>query len=413
MRLTENELLRIGILTQYYPPEIGAPQNRLSDLAMRLADAGHAVVVLTAMPNYPTGRIQDGYGGLWCREQRSGVAVIRSFIYPTQSAGYVKRLGNYFSFVVSSVLVGYMFLPRCDVLLTESPPLFLGIAGYALSRLKRCRLIFNVSDVWPESAIHLGFVKPGSAIHRISLMLEAFLYKKSWVVSGQSKEIVGDILRRFPTVRTYHLSNGVDYDRFASDQVQRSNVLRDYAGNNCMVLYAGLHGLAQGLDQILGAAEILKAEGSCRFVLIGDGPEKRTLQELARQQQLSNVVFLPPRPAADMPAVVASADIILVTLKKYIPGAVPSKLYEAMASGKPIVLVADGEAAEIVRHFKAGIVTEPGNIRGIVKAVRILRDNPSMRRELGDNGQRAAKEHFDRAKIAGLFADYLESHLNA
>src|SRR5215470_12054633 len=122
--------MRIGILTQYYPPEVGAPQARLSDLARRLQARGHEVFVLTAMPSYPTGRIFPSYGGFFRREVIDGVTVLRSAIYPTKSAGMVRRLLNYFSFVFSSLVVGLVKLPRVDYLLTESPPLFLGVSGY-------------------------------------------------------------------------------------------------------------------------------------------------------------------------------------------------------------------------------------------------------------------------------------------
>ena len=149
--------MKIAFLTQYYPPEIGAPQNRLSQLAARFAHSGHDVSVLTAMPNYPEGKTHPGYKGVLRRERLDGVSVIRTYIYPTQSAGYVRRLTNYFSFVVSSALGGMALLTRADYLFVESPPLFLGLTGFLLSRVKRMRLIFNVSDLWPESAVRLGF----------------------------------------------------------------------------------------------------------------------------------------------------------------------------------------------------------------------------------------------------------------
>jgi hypothetical protein len=147
--------MRITILTQYYPPEIGAPQNRLSDLAGHLVMAGHEVEVLTAMPSYPRGKIYAGYGGLFSREQKDGVQILRAFVYPTRSAALLPRLLNYFSFVFSSVLFGSFLLRRADYLLVESPPLFLGLAAIWLSRLKGAKMIFNVSDLWPASAVHL------------------------------------------------------------------------------------------------------------------------------------------------------------------------------------------------------------------------------------------------------------------
>ena len=153
--------MRIGILTQYYPPEMGAPQARLSHLAGRFLQQGHQVVVLTAMPNYPHGHIFPGYGGFVRREDREGVSVIRCWLYPAQSARLVPRLASYFSFVLSSLLFGLFMLRRLDYLMTESPPLFLGVSGWLLALRTRARWIFNVSDLWPESAVHLGVVSDG------------------------------------------------------------------------------------------------------------------------------------------------------------------------------------------------------------------------------------------------------------
>jgi glycosyltransferase involved in cell wall biosynthesis len=181
-------------------------------------------------------------------------------------------------------------------------------------------------------------------------------------------------------------------------------------GNGKQVaLYAGLHGLAQGLTQVLEAAEGLAVECDLDFVFVGDGPEKTALVEQAKQRRLDNVRFLQSHTAREIPALIASADIVLVPLKLYIPGAVPSKLYEAMASGRPVVLVAEGEAADIVREHEAGVVVKPGDIEGLIEAIRMLHLQPSLRRTLGENGRRAAKQLFDRTTIMTHFVEHLES----
>jgi glycosyltransferase involved in cell wall biosynthesis len=293
----------------------------------------------------------------------------------------------------------------------ESPPLFLGITGFLLSRLKRARMIFNVSDLWPESAVRLGVLRREGMAFRASERLEAFCYHRAWLVSGQSKSILSDIVHRFPGLRTHHLSNGVDTGMFSAQRRTARARGRLSKDDQCVALYAGLHGLAQGLDQILGAAELLKADSPCRFVLLGDGPEKKTLMKQAAEKELSNIEFQDPLRAAELPEVVASADLVLVTLKMHIPGAVPSKLYEAMASGRPVVLVAEGEAAEIVERFNAGIVVPPGDIQGLARAIRTLCASPELRTELGANGRRAAEEEFDREHIVARFISHLEAAL--
>jgi colanic acid biosynthesis glycosyl transferase WcaI len=406
--------VHLVIHTQYYPPEIGAPQRRLSALAQGAARRGHRVTVLTAMPNYPTGRIHEGYGGLARREHRDGVDIVRTFIYPTQRANLVPRLLNYFSFVVSSAVLGSMMVNSADYWLVESPPLFLGLSGLWLSCLKRARLIFNVSDLWPESAVRLGVLDLDSHAFRWSSRLEALCYQRAWLVSGQSQSTVSSINERFPQCFTYHFSNGVDTQVFGLGRATvaaRSTLLGGSEDGRFVALYAGLHGLAQGLEQILEVAKAFRGDPNLSFVLVGDGPEKSALMDQAAEANLANVRFLDPFPASEIPALLAAADTVLVPLKRHIPGAVPSKLYEAMASQRPTVLLATGEPADLVRRNQAGIVVNPGDIESLAAALRKLQASPELRQVYGENGRKAAERHFDRGGIVDRFLDLLEEDL--
>jgi colanic acid biosynthesis glycosyl transferase WcaI len=402
--------MRIGILTQYYPPEMGAPQGRLSHLAREFVRRGHEVVVLTAMPNYPTGRVFPGYGGVIRRETREGVRVVRAAIWPSQSVRTLPRLTSYFSFVFSSILVGAFALPRLDYLVTESPPLFLGIAGWLLALRTGARFVFNVSDLWPESAVRLGALGPGPALHAAEA-LEAFCYRRAWLVTGQSREILDHIHARFPDVPVYHLSNGVDTELFRPERgsaESRASLLDGEPAGSCVALYAGLHGIAQGLEQILDAAARLAPERPVVFVLIGDGPEKPRLVARARELGLSRVRFLDPRPREEMPALLASADVAVIPLKTPLPGAVPSKIYEAMGAGVPIVLIAGGEAASIVSGTGAGVALTPGDAGALADTLGALADDAERRETLGRSGRQAALERFDRRDIAERFIAQLE-----
>jgi len=399
--------LRIGVLTQYYPPEIGAPQARLSNLAAHLREHGHEVHVLTAMPNYPQGRIYPGYGGVFRRERFPGIQIIRTFVYPATGVGH-KRLLNYTSFMLSSTALGAIALPRLDYLLTESPPLFLGVSGYILSRLKRARWIFNVSDLWPESAVKMGVLKPGPAL-RLAESLEMFCYRKAWLVTGQSREILSFIQRRRPGTNLYHLSNGVASDMFRPDLRCAEVRSRLGHGRQIIALYAGLHGYAQGLHHVLEAADRLRDVSDLAFVLIGDGPEKQALVDWAESHRLENVEFLDAAPREEIPAILASADIALIPLKERLVGAVPSKLYEAMGAGLPVVLMTGGEGEEIVNETGAGLAVAPGDVDALAAAIRRLVNSPEERREMGARGRQAACTRFDRKLIADEFIDFLES----
>ncbi len=402
--------MRITFLTQYFPPEVGAPQARLSELAELLGERGHQMTVLTAMPSYPTGRIFAGYGGFFRRESRGEVRVLRTAVYPTKSASLVRRLASYLSFVVSSALVGTFRLGRQDVLLVESPPLFLGMSAIWLALVTRARLVFNVSDLWPDGAIRLGLVREGSLSHRLASALERLCYRRAWLVTGQSRTILSNIAERFPDLVTFHLTNGCDTRKFGSAQASAEMRRRlDPDGDAFVATYAGLHGLAQGLQQILEAARILRDETRIRFVLVGDGPEKAELQALAEEWQLTNVRFLDPVPSAEMPALLASSDAILVTLKLFLPGAVPSKIYEAMASERPLVLVASGESAEIVGEARAGEVLAPGDIVGLAETVRGLARGRDGVAETCRRARALVENRYDRRAVAERFSERLEA----
>ena len=400
--------MHIGILTQYYPPEMGAAQSRLSDLALQLRRRGHEVVVLTAMPNYPHGRILDGYHGLYRREERPEGDVIRAWIWPSASRHPLPRMLSYLSFTISAALTGAVCLPRLDILITESPPLTLGPTGWLLSKLKRARAVFNVSDLWPESAVTLGMLSPNARSTRFAYRLEAFSYRHSWRVSGQSNEIIESVERRFPGVRTVPLLGGVDTERF--DPVLRSTAVRHrvLGDEPVIAVYAGLHGLAQGLDLVLDAAEILRDVPGLAIVLIGDGPVKRALVRDAEARGLRNIRFVEAIGRDDVPSVLASADIAIVPLGFRLPGAVPSKLYEAMASGVPVVLVAEGEPADILDAAAGGLAVKPGDASGLAAALEHLASSSPLRESLGAAGRTAAVAKHDRRVSCDRFIDALE-----
>jgi glycosyltransferase involved in cell wall biosynthesis len=387
---------------------MGAAPVRLSELVARLRERGHEVVVLTAMPNYPAGKVFDGYGGVFRRERVDGVEVLRSWVWPSLRPQFVPRTLSYLSFTASSTIAGALRLPRVDVLVTESPPLPLGIAGYVLSRLRRAKLVFNVSDLLPETAVHVGIMGEDTFATRLAYKLEAFCYRKAWRVSVQSAEIRESIEERFPRVHTLDLPGGVDTSLF--DPTLRDEALRTrlFGDRPVVAVYAGLHGILQGLDQIVEAADVLRERDDLTIALIGNGPVKADLVREAERRGLDNVRFVDVQPRALMPSVLASADIALVPLRTRLPGAVPSKLYEAMASGRPVVMAADGEPAEILARAGAGYSVSTGDIAGFAAALDRLASSPQERERLGRAGRAAAVARHDRRVICDRFIDALE-----
>lgn len=394
--------MKLIIHTMYYPPEMGAPQARLSDLARGLKARGHEVEVITAMPNYPTGRIFSGYPRWYLREELQGIPVHRCFILPSNRPQMVPRLISYLSFCLSSLVVGLFKLGRADIILTESPPLFLGLTGWLLSFKKGARWILNISDLWPDSAKYIGMLQESSRIYRLMKSLARFLYGQADLLTGQSKEIVAELQAQSPTSATYHLSNGVRPEIFHPGSRSMDLRRRFLQEGEVGFVYAGLHGLFQGLDQIIDAAGELSGE-SIRFVFFGDGPEKEALMNMTRDRGLKKVDFYPPVPHEQMPAILASMDVALISLKTRIRGAVPSKIYEAMACGIPILLVGEGEARGILKGAKAGMVVAPNDLAGLVKAVRELAASPDRREKLGQAGRKAAEKIYNRTEIIKRF----------
>jgi glycosyltransferase involved in cell wall biosynthesis len=406
--------MKLLILTQYFPPEVGAPQNRLYELAVRLQQKGIEVSVLTAMPNYPQMKVYKGYTGkFYMQESMDGLAVHRSWIYTTTSKGIFKRLLNYFSFVFTSFFIGWLKLGKFDFILCESPPLFLGKTAYALKKLKGAKLLFNVSDLWPESAERLGLVT-NSFFLKAATKLEEFLYRQSDLISGQTQGIVKNISLRFPDKKIYWLPNGVDLNYYKADAVQ-SNWRNQHKFNegDFILLYAGIIGHAQGLEVIIHAAAQLKQHNTIKFILIGSGPEKEWLQELKKGMNLQNVFFFDAVGKTEMPAIIAACNASIVPLKRLdlFKGAIPSKLFENLAMKKPILLGVEGEAKDLfITAGNAGLAFIPEDATDLAEKTMQLYNNPELVKQLGENGYSYVQEKFTRDKIATEFYNWITTN---
>lgn len=405
--------LKLLILTQYFPPEVGAPQNRLFELGIRLYKSGVDVSVLTAMPNYPKMEIMDAYKGKeYVYEEIEGLKVHRSSIYVSKDKSIIGRLRNYFSFVQSSKKAGVKHIGDVDVILCESPPLFLGYSALYLKRKKKAKLIFNVSDLWPESAEKLGVVT-NKVLLKLAYNLEAKLYNNSVLVTGQTQGICKDINYRFPNKKTYWLPNGVDLNYYNPDVIEE----RDWRSKNnipksdFVFLYAGIIGIAQGLEVILNAAKLLQDKPDLKFVLLGSGPEKEKLIQIKQKEKLNNVIFLDAVSKQEMPSVLKSVNAVIVPLKKLelFKGAIPSKLFESLAMKLPVLLGVDGEARELfIEQGKCGLYFEPENAGELAKQAISLINDSNLASQLGSNGRNYVNASFNRDNIANKFLEQLK-----
>jgi glycosyltransferase involved in cell wall biosynthesis len=407
--------MKLLFLTQYYPPETGAPQNRLHSLALNLIKVGIEVEVLTAMPNYPKMEIFPEYRGLKEMEETiDGVRVVRSSIYVTKNKGVAKRLMNYFSFVWTSIR-SHKRLGEADYVLCESPPLFLGISALYLARKLKAKMIFNVSDLWPESAEELDIVS-NKFFLGLAYKLEAYLYNKSFLVTGQTQGIVTDINNRFPKVPTMWLPNGIDKDVYSFSDTE-SEWLEEFGiQGKSLYMYAGIIGHAQGLDVIIKAKQWLinnepEIAAGLEFVMIGDGPEKDRLKELDKELG-TKIVFIPNTPKQKVMRMIKNANGYIVPLKKLklFLGAIPSKIFDPLALGIPVLLGVDGEARNIfIEQGKGGLFYEPENHEDLAKTIVELEKDKALAKKLGQQGKEYVEQNFDRRNIAMSFKDRVQA----
>jgi glycosyltransferase involved in cell wall biosynthesis len=312
------------------------------------------------------------------------------------------QLSVYFSFVFSSTLVGLFRLGRADFLICESPPLFLGCSALKLAFLKRARLVMNISDLWPESAVQLGILGPGLKL-RLLEWFEGLLYRWSALVTCQTEGIVDGVKMRTPGAKALLFPNGVDLEMFP--RLERNPALAVELGlpdGHLIVGYGGNHGRSQALEQVLTAAKILSGE-KVFFMLVGDGPEKAALEEKAKILGLNNLRFHPSQPRQKMASIQALWDVALVPLRD-IPlfdGARPSKMFELMAGGIPFLFCGRGEGANLAMASGCAKTVPPEAPEALAETIRqVAAMEPSERRQMGSSGRNFVSVNFDRAKIA-------------
>lgn len=407
--------MNILFLTQYYPPETGAPQNRLHELALRLKNKGVSITVLTALPNYPKMEIFERYKGKRnSMEVIDGIEVHRADIYVSKDSSIINRLMNYFSFVISSYFLGGRRFKKgqFDYILVESPPLFLGFSAVFLSRKLKAKMIFNVSDLWPESAEKLDLVT-NKFFLSLAYKLEAWCYKNATLITGQTQGIVKDINHRFPNANTYWLPNGVDLLYFNPDAVKSSwREDNGFAQNDLLMLYGGIMGHAQGLETILNAAKKMEKHQHLKFIMLGDGPVKKDLVTLKEQLGLSNVFFFPSVQKTQMPLITKAVDATIVPLRKLplFEGAIPSKIFENLAMRNPVILGVQGEAKDLfVNEGDCAVAFEPENVDELCEVLHKIINQSINLAQLGNNGRQYVERKFNRDQIAQSFLTLLKS----
>ncbi len=406
--------MRILYLSQYFPPEAGATQTRAYEMARGLIRAGHEVTMLTELPNHPQGIVHPAYRGkAWVREELEGIDVVHVWVKASPVKTLRTRMAFYLSYMVNAALAGLSLARgRYDVIYATSPPLFVGGTALALSTLRRTPMVFEVRDLWPESAVALGELSNPRFI-RWATALEERCYHRARRIIVVTQGIYDRLVERgFPPEKLDLIPNGANTELFRHRPEAGAAVRRELGlESRFLVTYAGIHGIAQGLEVVLKAADRLRDHPAVHFLMVGDGPCKAELLRQKEKMGLDNVTMLDAQPREEIPAYLSAADVALVPLRKLeiFKGALPSKIFDAWACECPVILSMQGEAREVLERAQAGVYVEPESPEELARTVSELANRPEALRRYGRNGRRFVEEHYSRQAQARRLATLLES----
>lgn len=402
--------MRILFLTENFPPETNAAATRVSERALYWVRQGHQVTVLTCAPNFPGGKLFDGWENRWRQiGALNGIKVVRVKTYIAPNEGFARRILDFVSFMVTAFLAG-LSEPRPDVVVATSPQFFAAVGGWALGAVRRVPFVFELGDLWPRSITAVGAMQDSLAIRWLE-KLELFLYRRSAAVVALTRAFKDDLIRRgIPASKIAVVINGVDLPRYAPRPRDAELELAWGLAGSFVIGYVGTHGMAHGLINVLDAAARLGDCPRIKFLLVGAGAERQMLMDEAKQRGLTNVVFGPAQPKEMMPRVWSLCDVALVHLKDSPAFAevIPSKIFEAMGMGLPLLLAAPrGEASHIVEADGAGLFVPAADPQGLAEAAKRLEGDGQLLAQLAAASLAAAPRH-TRERQAELFIEALE-----
>ncbi len=410
------EKLRILYLAHVFPPELSGAATRIYELSRYWALDGHDVTVATGFPTHPHGIVPEKYKGYWVYEENiDGIRVVRAKKYATANKGFYRRILNYLTSAFSGFMTQFNAFNRYDVIIATSPPLFMGISGFLLRRRLSVPYIFEARDIWPKQAIDLGVLK-NPVLIKMAKFLEKLFYKDSdciVTVTEGFRQIIAS--NDISMEKIYVIRNGADIDLY--NIPRDKEVLVPLGINNKFVIsYIGTFGLSQGLSVIIECANLLREVDDIHFLLIGDGAEWSYINNIIIKNNLTKkVTILKTIPKENVPKYYAASDISLIPLKRNdeFLNTIPSKAYEIMAAGLPIILAVDGEARELfVDQAKAAIFCEPENSVMMASIIKEMYHSPSLRASLGINGKKWVLENCSRQQQAREYIKLINNLLH-
>lgn len=404
--------MHILFLSDNFPPEVNAPASRTFEHCREWVAHGAQVTVITCAPNFPKGKVFPGYKNhVWQSEVMDGIRVIRVWTYVTANEGFTKRVLDYVSFMVAGA-VAALFVRKVDVVVGTSPQFFTAFAARVVGGLKRVPWVFELRDIWPESIKAVGAMQDSLAIRALE-RIELFLYRHASRIVAVTHAFKDTLMRRgIDGSKIDVITNGVDLGNF-SPLPKDAGLGAELGLNGCFVAgYIGTHGLAHGLETLLDAAQALQEKPEAenvRILFLGDGAKKAELVESAKARRLRNVVFIASVPKDQVPRYWSLLDVSVIHLRKtdLFASVIPSKLFECMGMGIPVLHGVAGESAAIVETEKVGEVFESDNAPQLVDALLRLRADQPRFNSYRQNGLLAAKR-YDRKKLAANMLKVLQ-----
>ncbi len=394
--------MHILFLTDNFPPEGNAPATRTYEHAREWVKQGYKVTIITTAPNFPEGKVFPGYKNAWfSKEHIDGIEVRRVKTYITANEGFVKRILDYMSFMVSGFFAG-LFVKKPTVIVGTSPQFFTAVSAWALAAVRFKPFVFELRDIWPASITAVGAMEPSFAIRMLE-KLEMFLYRRADKIVAVTKTFKKELIERgIEGQKIEVVLNGVDLSKYKPTQKDLQLSSFHELKDKFVVGYIGTHGLAHALETIVEAAESLKENKDIVFLFAGGGAGAELVKQLVEEKQLTNVRVLGRQDKQLMPKIWSLCDVSLVHLKDVplFKSVIPSKIFESMGMGLPIVIgVPEGEATEIVRDTGSGIVVEPQNSLQIAEAVTKLYGNSEIYQRYKEHSY-AAASIYDRKALA-------------
>jgi colanic acid biosynthesis glycosyl transferase WcaI len=401
---------KVTFLTQYYLPEMGAPPARISETASGLVAKGHIVKVITAVPNRPDGMVHEGFReNAFYKSLENKITVVRVAIFlPKIFGDFINRLFSEASFVVSALIFGLRELKDSDIIIIQNPPLFSGLASPILKALTNAKVINWCSDIWPDLHLELGTLQKRGVVTIVMRLIQKISLRFSDAVAVTTTRTIDQVRNVYGVDKTFLWPNAVDTSYFYPHDAKPSH--RDNWGVDqtiFLVGYAGLHGNFQNLHVVLDAAKLI-TDSKVRFVLIGSGPQKPELRERVINEKIENVIFGDSMPRKSMPNALQAFDVLLVPLATPMPTTIPSKFYEYISSGKPVVVVSGSEISGIVVKHGLGAVYECGVAKSLAAEVIKLRQLGAIEVATIKDSARRLAVNFDRGKVVEKINSDLE-----